>query len=128
MLINELQPGPANGEIVALVSEKSNIREFDKFGKKGRVCNAILEDESGSITLTLWNEEIDSLNAGDKIKLSNGWVSEFRGEKQISTGKFGQIETLEKGIPKPQLAKEERPSSAEEAEEVEFIKEEEKVG
>lgn len=125
MLINELQPGPANGEIVAIVSEKSNIREFDKFGKKGRVCNAILEDESGSITLTLWNEEIESLNTGDKIKLSNGWVSEFRGEKQISTGKFGQIETLEKGIPKPQPVKEELPPAEED---VEFIKEEEKVG
>ena len=125
MLINELQPGPANGEITAVVSEKNNIREFDKFGKKGRVCNAILEDESGSITLTLWNEEIESLNAGDKVKLSNGWVSEFRGEKQISTGKFGQIEILEKGIPKSQPIKEE-PLPAEE--DVEFIKEEEKVG
>ena len=125
MLINELQPGPANGEITAVVSEKNNIREFDKFGKKGRVCNAILEDESGSITLTLWNEEIESLNAGDKVKLSNGWVSEFRGEKQISTGKFGQIEILEKGIPKSQPVKEE-PLPAEE--DVEFIKGEEKVG
>ena len=125
MLINELQPGPANGEITAIVSEKSSIREFDKFGKKGRVCNAILEDGSGSITLTLWNDEIESLNVGDKVKLSNGWVSEFRGEKQISTGKFGQIEILEKGIPKPQPVKEE-PLPAEE--DVEFIKEEEKVG
>ncbi len=127
MLINELQPGPANGEITAVVSEKGSIREFDKFGKKGRVCNAVLEDESGSITLTLWNEEIESLNAGDKIKLSNGWVSEFRGEKQISTGKFGQLEVLEKGVPKAPV-KEELPPPAEEAEEVEFIKEEEKVG
>ncbi|HLC80152.1 MAG TPA: OB-fold nucleic acid binding domain-containing protein, partial [Candidatus Nanoarchaeia archaeon] len=94
-------------------------------GKKGRVCNAILEDGSGSITLTLWNDEIESLNVGDKVKLSNGWVSEFRGEKQISTGKFGQIEILEKGIPKSQPIKEE-PLPAEE--DVEFIKEEEKVG
>ena len=125
MLINELQPGPANGEIIAVVSEKSNIREFDKFGKKGRVCNAILEDESGRITLTLWNDEIESLNVGDKVKLSNGWVSEFRGEKQISTGKFGQIEILEKGVPKPPLVKEELPPAEED---VEFIKEEEKVG
>ena len=125
MLINELQPGPANGEITAVVSEKNNIREFDKFGKKGRVCNAILEDGSGSITLTLWNDEIESLNVGDKVKLSNGWVSEFRGEKQISTGKFGQIEILEKGIPKPQPVKEELPPAEED---VEFIKEEEKVG
>ena len=125
MLINELQPGPANGEITAIFSEKSSIREFDKFGKKGRVCNAILEDGSGSITLTLWNDEIESLNVGDKVKLSNGWVSEFRGEKQISTGKFGQIEILEKGIPKPQPVKEELPPAEED---VEFIKEEEKVG
>ena len=87
MNISELQPRQGNIEVVAEVVQKENPREFEKFGKVGRVCNAKIKDASGSVNLTLWNEQIDIVNIGDTVKVSNGWVSEFQGEKQLSTGK-----------------------------------------
>lgn len=69
-------------------------RTFNKFGKEGRVCNAIVADASGEVTLTLWNDDVDKIKAGDKIKLENGWCSEFKGQKQISAGKYGKLEVV----------------------------------
>ena len=69
-------------------------RTFNKFGKEGRVGNAIVADASGEVTLTLWNDDVDKIKAGDKIRLENGWCSEFKGQKQISAGKFGKLEIL----------------------------------
>ena len=91
-LIKDLQAKQGKVEIEAEVVELGPVREFNKFGKTGRVANAKIKDNSGSIVLTLWNEEIDKIKAGAKIKIINGYVNEWQGEKQLSAGKFGQIE------------------------------------
>ncbi len=94
MLIKDLQPKQGKVEIEAEVIEVSPPRSFNKFGKEGKVANAKIKDASGTITLTLWNEEIDKVKVGSKIKIVNGYVSEWQGEKQLSAGRFGQIEVL----------------------------------
>lgn len=92
MAIADLQARQGNVEITAEVVSKEEPRTFDKFGKSGRVCNAIIQDDSGKMKLTLWNEQIDQINVGDKITVKNGYVNEWQGEKQLSTGKFGTLE------------------------------------
>ncbi|MFH1175035.1 MAG: SOSS complex subunit B family protein [archaeon] len=92
MNISDLQPKQGNANVKGIITEKGDVREFQKFGKPGRVCNAKLKDASGNISLTLWNDEIDQVNVGDKIKILNGFVSEWQGQKQLSAGKFGNIE------------------------------------
>lgn len=94
MKIKEIQANQGNIEITAQVAQKEAPRSFEKFGKQGKVCNVMIKDESGTIKLTLWNDDIDKVNQGDTIKLTNGWCSEYKSEKQLSTGKFGKIEVL----------------------------------
>ena len=36
----------------------------------------------------------DNLKAGDKIKVTNGYVNEFQGEMQLTAGKFGKLEVV----------------------------------
>ncbi len=96
MEIKDIQPNQGNIDLVLTITEKGDIRTFEKFGNTGRVCKAKAKDESGEITLTLWNEDIDKVGNGDKIHLQNGWCSEYQGEKQLSSGKFGKIEIVEK--------------------------------
>ncbi len=102
MKINELQARQGNVNIDAEVVDKANPREFDKFGKKGKVCNAKIKDETGIVALTLWNDEVDLVDVGDKLRITNGYVGEWQGELQLSAGKFGKIEVVEKI---PQAAK-----------------------
>ncbi|MBN2421315.1 hypothetical protein JXB27_03490 [Candidatus Woesearchaeota archaeon] len=103
MKINEIQAKQGDIDIDAEVVDKANPREFDKFGKKGRVCNAKIKDETGSVALTLWNDEIDLVDVGDKVRITKGYAGEWQGEIQLSAGKFGKIEIVEKVIPEKKV-------------------------
>ncbi|MFQ5620992.1 MAG: SOSS complex subunit B family protein [Candidatus Nanoarchaeia archaeon] len=92
MKIAELQARQGKVELEAKVVEKQESRTFEKFGEPGRVCNATIEDDTGKVILTLWNEDVDKVNVGDTVKISNGYVGEWQGNLQLSTGKFGTLE------------------------------------
>ena len=94
MQISELKARQGKVELEAEITQKGEVRTFDKFGKQGRVWNATIKDDSGEMKLTLWNDEIDTVKVGDKIKISNGYVNEFQGEKQLTAGRFGKLEVL----------------------------------
>lgn len=94
MKVTEIQPNQGKIMLEAEVVSKEEPRAFSKFGKEGRVCNALLRDTSGEVALTLWNDDIDKVDVGDAIKLENGWCSEFKGQKQVSSGKFGKLEVI----------------------------------
>ncbi len=109
MNIKDLKPRMGSVNLVVTVVDKGDAREFDKFGKKGRVCTATVQDETGKVALTLWNEDVDKVGVGDKLEMTNGWVGEYQGELQLSAGKFGQLKVLEKGAGKPAEAPKETP-------------------
>ncbi len=92
--IASLQPKQGKVEVEAEVVELGSIREFSKFGKSGRVANATLKDDSGKIKLTLWNDEIDRVKVGLRVRVSNGYVNEWQGEKQLTAGRFGKLEVV----------------------------------
>ncbi len=82
MAIKDLNVRDTKVDVVVEVKEKGDIREFEKFGKTGRVCSATVADDSGDIQLTLWNDDIDKVNVGDKITLTNAFVNEYQGDMQ----------------------------------------------
>ena len=94
MKITDLKPRQGKVEIEAEIVSISEPKEFEKFGNKGRVATAKIKDDSGEISLTLWNDDIDKVKAGDKIKITNGYVNEFQGEKQLTAGRFGKLEVI----------------------------------
>ncbi len=96
MNIKELTPRMGNVELVAEIADIGEVREFNKFGKSGRVATARLKDDSGEIELSLWNEQIDQIGKGDTVKVTNGYVKEYQGEMQLTTGMRGSIELVKK--------------------------------
>lgn len=94
MKISELKPKQGNVELQAEVTDMGEVREFQKFGNPGRVVNATIKDDSGSVALTLWNEQIDAVKVGDKIELKDGFVNEWQGEMQVTTGRKGTLTKL----------------------------------
>ncbi len=95
MEIKDLQPKQGNVEITVQIVDKGEVREFQKFGKTGKVCTAMVKDASGEMKLSLWNEQVDSVNVGDTVKVVNGYVNEYQGEKQLTTGRMGKLEVVE---------------------------------
>jgi len=89
--VSELKPG-MNATIEGEVTAIEPTREVrTKFGKLIRVANATVNDGSGEIIVTLWENDIDKVSIGDKIVIDNGWVSEFKGSMQMTAGKQGKI-------------------------------------
>ncbi len=91
--IKDLQDGMKRVDVEATVVEKGDIREVKSRFKDEtyRIVDAVVADESGSIKLTLWNDQIEQVNVGDKIKIENGYVTSFKGETQLNVGKFGKL-------------------------------------
>ncbi|MBI2647519.1 hypothetical protein HYW99_03510 [Candidatus Woesearchaeota archaeon] len=96
MQVKDLKPKQGNVDIVVDVIDVGAPREFQKFGRPGKVATAIAKDETGDIKLTLWNEDIEKVKAGDKVHLENGYVSEWQGEMQLTTGRMGKLEVVGK--------------------------------
>ena len=95
-LIAELLDGDRKVDVEANVIAKTDVREVkskytnDTF----RVAEATLEDESGTITLTLWNEQVNQVRVGDRVKVENGYVKSFRDNLQLNSGKYGILKVL----------------------------------
>ena len=95
--IRDLVANQTSAFVEATVISKEEVRTFTKFGKEGRVCNAIIADSTAETVLTLWNDDIDKVLVGDTIKIENSWCSEFKGKKQVSCGKYGKLEVIKSG-------------------------------
>ncbi len=106
MNISELRARQGNVSIEAVVKSIEEPRAFNKFGRDLRVTNAIIEDDSGSIKLSLWNDDIEKVHAGDTVRITNGFINEFKGENQLTTGKFGKLEVIKHGDESKSAAKE----------------------
>ncbi len=91
--IKELRDGMKRVSVEGRVVEKGNTREVRSKYKDEtyRIADAMVADETGSIKLTLWNEQIDQVNVDNIIKIENGYVTSFRGEIQLNVGKFGKM-------------------------------------
>ncbi len=94
MKVSELRAGQGKVDTEVTVKSKEAPRAFQKYGRELKVCNAVVQDDSGEIKMSLWNSDADKINVGDKIKITNGYVSEFNGEKQLTSGKYGKLEVV----------------------------------
>jgi len=65
-----------------------------KFGP-GQVATATLQDESGTVKVTLWNENISKVSLNDTVQIENGYVDSFRGELQLNVGRYGKLTKTE---------------------------------
>jgi replication factor A1 len=91
--IKDLRDGMKRVTVEAKVMEKGEPREVRSKYKDETytVADAVVADETASIKLTLWNEQIDQVNVGNKVKIENGYVTSFKGEVQLNVGKFGTM-------------------------------------
>ena len=95
MKICDIKEGDNDVNIEAEVTEKSYAREVrSRYGRVLMVADATLKDETGKITLTLWNEQVKQVMVGDKIKIENGYAKSYKNILQLSTGKYGKITVI----------------------------------
>ena len=67
---------------------------FSRFGEALTLSTATISDGTGSMTMPLWNAEIDRVSIGDTVQINDGRVRTFRGELQVSLGKKGRLQVV----------------------------------
>jgi ssDNA-binding replication factor A large subunit len=94
--ISELRAGMKSVYVKAKVLEISDAREvMSRYSyRMNRVATAVVQDESGKINLTLWNDQIGMFKMNDVIEVNNGYITEFRGTKQLNVGKYGTLQVV----------------------------------
>jgi len=94
--VRSLRPGMTSVTVEGVVSSKGEPRLVDTRYGPARVCTARLRgDDGGEINLSLWNEQIDLVEVGDRVRVENGYVSSYRGRLYLSSGRRGRLVKLE---------------------------------
>ena len=94
--ICDIQPGMRNIEVTGRIVSIGERRQVQtKFGP-AEVATATLKDETGSIPLSLWRQQIDMVKEGDNVKLINAFTKVFGSKTQLNIGKEGEIINIEK--------------------------------
>ena len=68
---------------------------YTRYGNCASVANALIADETGTIRLCLWNEQIRCISAGDTIQIENARASTFKGQRQLNIGRKGLLSTVD---------------------------------
>lgn len=67
---------------------------YTRYGNYATVTNALISDETGTIRLCLWNEQIGAISTGDTIQIENARTSMFKGQTQLNIGRKGLLTSL----------------------------------
>lgn len=62
-----------------------------RWGEQASISNATVADDTGSIRLSLWNNQITTFHIGDEIEIYNCYVTQFAGERQLRVKRKGRI-------------------------------------
>jgi replication factor A1 len=98
--VGELTPQSRAVNVTAKVVSKSEIRDIPmgRDGNAHKVCDALVGDETGSIYLTLWDDNIEKVNEDDTLRIENGYVTLFKGNMRLNIGKYGKMATAEEPL------------------------------
>ena len=92
MKINEIEQGMSGVSVEGKITEKSEPRRVNtRYGTRS-VADLTLEDETGSIKLSLWEDQIDRVNIGDHVSIEGAYITEFRNEIQLNIPRSGKLE------------------------------------
>jgi replication factor A1 len=108
--IKDLRTGMRHVNLKAKILEVTEpTHVVTRYGNNASVAKALIADETGTIKLCLWNDQIGSVSVGDTIQIENARASIFRGERQLSIGKKGTLNNVES--PRSQLTSMDLPTA-----------------
>lgn len=97
--IKDLTPESKQVNVLAKVVGLSEEREItSRFGEARKLVEATVGDETGTVFLTLWNDQISQVAKDETILIDNGYVSLVRGHIRLNVGKYGSFAKSETPI------------------------------
>ncbi|MEM0130071.1 MAG: OB-fold nucleic acid binding domain-containing protein [Thermoplasmatales archaeon] len=97
--VKDLNSGSKRVTVLAKVLSVGEPREIQtRYGEKKTVAEAVLGDETGKVTMSLWEDQAKQIENGSSIRVENGYVSFVRGHMRLNVGKYGSIKKADSEI------------------------------
>ncbi|MHA1991721.1 MAG: hypothetical protein ACW981_05555 [Candidatus Hodarchaeales archaeon] len=95
--ISDLKPMEDKFRLSFKVMDKSEVREVTSRNNDDthRISDVTVSDDTGSILLSAWDDDIELLEQGKFFKIENGYVNIYRDSLRLGRGKFGTFESIE---------------------------------
>ncbi|CAG1000034.1 hypothetical protein METP3_03236 [Methanosarcinales archaeon] len=89
--VKDMTENSKNVNATLKVIEIGEVKDIkSQYGDK-RVCEVKVADATGSILLSLWDDQIGKIAAGDSISIQNGYISVVRNSMRLNIGKYGKM-------------------------------------
>jgi len=104
--IEQIAPESKQINLLAKIVNVGETREIpSRFGPSRKVADAQIGDETGTIILSLWEDQISLVKKDELIKIENGYVSFVKspttpgkGHMRLNIGKYGKMEKVTEGV------------------------------
>jgi len=98
--VKDLTPQSRRVNVVVKVMSIGEPKEIpNRFGgEPKKVAEARVGDETGTVLLSLWQEQIGSVSGGDVLSIENGYVSLVQGHMRLNIGKYGKLTKTDQEI------------------------------
>jgi len=102
--IADITPNMRNINLLGRVVGRSGVRTFKRRdGGEGKVASLLLQDDTGSTRLSLWDDDVkllETIKEGDNVSVEGAYARESLGGLTLSLGSEGRIAiTEETGTP-----------------------------
>jgi ssDNA-binding replication factor A large subunit len=93
--IGDLKEGMSSVNVAALATQVGDAREFiRRDGSEGRVVSVLLEDDTGTVRLSLWDDDVEltkRIESGSVVVVENGYTrAGFQGI-DLNAGRNGRV-------------------------------------
>ncbi|MHC1591298.1 MAG: hypothetical protein ACXQS8_04385 [Candidatus Helarchaeales archaeon] len=94
--VTQLSPNDRKVNIRLKILKFINEREvkLKKDNSRHRISTFLAGDDTGTVLLSLWDDQISIASNADEVEISNGYVNEFQGKIYLNVGQFGSIKSL----------------------------------
>jgi replication factor A1 len=100
MKVESLKPSFRNVNLVVKIVNIGSSRSL--FSRRSRrqhtLADAFVGDETGSVVMTLWDDQIGKFKAGDVVEMKDGYTSLYKGSLRLNVGRTGSIEKVDAQI------------------------------
>lgn len=97
--VDELSPASKRVNIVVKVLDIGEKREVpSRMGGSRTLAEARVGDETGTVVMTLWEDQIAQVSPEDVLLIDNGFMSLVRGHLRLNVGQYGSFSANEEDI------------------------------
>ncbi len=99
MKLSELRPGMEHVDLEVKINRLEAPREVKtSYGAEHILIEGEVEDETGRMAVTVWNEtiqQLEGLDIGDAVELRDCFISSYKGTMHVNVGRDSTITRIE---------------------------------